>query len=974
MAGLILSPIEENKFLTGHEFQRSTLTVGDMALTSMARTLRFSPTDSLSRMLELNNIQTQHLRAPTGEGNFVRKMTGVAATEKYGIPGQLSFDQDVIEGVAALLNKRKAEEMFQDLVLSKAEGSQRLGLLGLDLLASLLDPINVGSAFIPIVGQARYASMLTRYGTTRARALRGLIDGSVGNAMVEPVVFSTAKAEQANYTEIDTLMNITFGGLIGTGLHVTFGRIGDSIRGISQRSHAQAVKTSVNQMAQGGQVEVEPILGSDNLNTVENVNIVDLDGATTVEIDSTSGFGVETTVADLKSELARRKKTLFDITKMQKSGFPDDAIIDRILGGGDHTTQTVQGLLDYANERIKFTTDLLNKAVKASSVEVSEGETSLSEKLTPPDAIDPIMSDGPGEYSDLYHSGTRLEEAINVENLDGTGEINLGSQIGEVMIDKANNKKYYVKTPESPVHAANEFATALFYKSLGANIPGVRLVMENRRIKGVASELLEDLKTFPYDKIDQFIVDNPDQYGRFMSTIVFDAWLGNRDAYAKGNLFIDTNNEIIRLDFGGGLLFRAQGAEKTDFKAEVVELKTFKTANFESTKIWTSLPDEKLEEFLIRGVESIAGLDAIKISQIVGGSGLPIKQVKQIVSILTERRADILFKFKDKVDFDKADANFTEFFDSHNAMKHTKEATNAAKYTHVEQSAIADYQGSSFNTNSKLREAKGDLTSTIISPAKEKLIKNLDSAIQKTFLTAPVVVYRGGIPKNALITAQTPNGIKTPEDAQKLIGHVISDNAFLSTSLKRQTAIGFGGVSSKKVLLRIYLPSGHHGVVPNVEKTNFSESSSLKGEAEFILERGLPLQVIAAETLIGGAEGKIVLTVRPVSKSVQPMSPKSQVKMAKAYKDLASSAADDDVMEVEFMVALSEAFKTPDDSTLFRTMKSVTDDLEAEVSGLPDIDIADIDVINTAFNDVVKQIDAIKVGTMKAFKCVLGKI
>jgi len=953
MVGLILSPIEENKFLTGHEFERASFTVGDMALVSMARTLRFSPSDSLARMLELNNIQTQHLRQPSGER--AKKLSPEEATKKYGIPGQLSFDHDVLEGVAALLNKRKGEEIFQDLILSKAEGSQRLGLLGLDLIASLLDPINVGSAFIPIVGPARFASMLSRYGTTRARAVRGLIDGSVGNAMVEPLVFSAARQEQANYTEIDTLMNVTFGGLLGTGLHVTFGRIGDSIRGVSQRAHQQAVKTSVNQMAQGGQVQVEPVLGSDNLSTVENVNVVDLDGDTTVLVGDRLDSELTTTVADLKAELARRHKTISEIEEMQNSGFSDDEIITQIVGVHGKGT-TVQGLIDFANERIKFTTDLLKKAVETPPV---------SEKLGKPGDIGPILSDGVDEYSDLYHSATRLEEAINTENLEGTGEINLGSQIGEVMVDQANGKKYYVKTPESPVHAKNEFATALFYKSLGANIPDVRLVMENRRVTGVASEFVDDLTGFDVETdLIKYAQDFPNQHKRFMTTIMFDAWLGNRDAYSPGNLFLDANNELIRLDFGGGLLFQATGPEKVDFKAEVIELKTFKEFVF-SKQIWESLPADELEVALVKGVEALAGMDAIKIGKIVAGVGLPPKQFKQIVSVLTERHADILFKFKDKVDLSNASVNFTQFFDSYNAIKHTQEALNFAKkkFTFTEKEAISTYQGGDTNNHTLRTKGYDGLGKT-----SKKQVDNLDKAIRKLTLLAPVTTFRGGVPKTSLVTPQTPAGITDLASAQSLIGHVISDPGYLSTSTSFTIAKNRTGQQGTKVLLRMYLPSGHHAAVPNEPTIN---SKSFVSEAELILQRELPLQIVAAEELKG--TNIIAITVRPVSKSIQPVTPKAQVKMAKSYKDLASSAADDNVMEEEFAVALSEAFKTPDDQSLLNTVQSVTDDLEIEVKGLPDIEAADIDVINTAFNDVVKKVDAIKKGALKAFKCVLGK-
>ena len=56
---------------------------------------------------------------------------------------------------------------------------------------------------------------------------KGFREGLVGNAMVEPIVYGVAKAEQADYGAYDAITNIALGGFIGSAAHVGFGRIGD---------------------------------------------------------------------------------------------------------------------------------------------------------------------------------------------------------------------------------------------------------------------------------------------------------------------------------------------------------------------------------------------------------------------------------------------------------------------------------------------------------------------------------------------------------------------------------------------------------------------------------------------------------------------------------------------------------------------------------------------------------------------------
>ena len=60
-----------------------------------------------------------------------------------------------------------------------------------------------------------------------ARLARGVTEGAFGAALVEPIVYSTAQRVQADYDLRDSFMNITFGSILGGGLHVGVGKIRD---------------------------------------------------------------------------------------------------------------------------------------------------------------------------------------------------------------------------------------------------------------------------------------------------------------------------------------------------------------------------------------------------------------------------------------------------------------------------------------------------------------------------------------------------------------------------------------------------------------------------------------------------------------------------------------------------------------------------------------------------------------------------
>lgn len=183
-------------------------------------------------------------------------LTQEEANEKFGIKGELAFDRNTPEAVAKELYELKRREIQRQAILSRGQGGavETIASFGVGLGASILDPINIASAFVPVVGQARYAIWLGKYGTTGARALRGGLEGAVGAAVVEPIVLAGATYEQADYDSMDSLLNLTFGTVMGGGLHVGLGKIGDLLRG--KGLDEQALRGSVSSLIEDRPVEI----------------------------------------------------------------------------------------------------------------------------------------------------------------------------------------------------------------------------------------------------------------------------------------------------------------------------------------------------------------------------------------------------------------------------------------------------------------------------------------------------------------------------------------------------------------------------------------------------------------------------------------------------------------------------------------------------------------------------------------------
>lgn len=218
--------INENVKTNGYDLYKSTLgeTLGAVAEDAW----NFNPLPSAIRFFELEANRNEDTNEPLISRDELNK--------KYSNL-DLFFEQDEKQStVDILVNRKTLERERQSIIARGPEGSFNPfnsgfytggAKLGTSLAVSIADPINIASAFIPVVGEARFASLVARQGLTKARGIRGVVEGAVGAAAVEPIVLTAATAEQADYGLMDSFLNVTFGSIIGGGLHIGAGALKD---------------------------------------------------------------------------------------------------------------------------------------------------------------------------------------------------------------------------------------------------------------------------------------------------------------------------------------------------------------------------------------------------------------------------------------------------------------------------------------------------------------------------------------------------------------------------------------------------------------------------------------------------------------------------------------------------------------------------------------------------------------------------
>ena len=190
----------------------------------------FNPVNSLLNYSDLSEARN---KSKFSKENMVDRLELNKEYAKIG----LYFEEDEYQSVVDIMVREKNEERARQNIMMRGPKGSWNPLSGgfyvgatkfaTGLATSMVDPINIAASFIPVFGQTNFARLVARQGFTKARAIRGAVEGAVGATLVEPIVYGVAQSLQADYDMYDSFLNVTFGTVLGSGLHVGAGKLKD---------------------------------------------------------------------------------------------------------------------------------------------------------------------------------------------------------------------------------------------------------------------------------------------------------------------------------------------------------------------------------------------------------------------------------------------------------------------------------------------------------------------------------------------------------------------------------------------------------------------------------------------------------------------------------------------------------------------------------------------------------------------------
>jgi hypothetical protein len=272
-------------FLDGYQQSRTKMLedfdapLSDSLSALASQTWVENPLSSLSRLNQLSEAGVEH--SPTGYVdpymgdmgemestvlNPISKEEALRQAKEAGV--ELDFPKDGIpQERVDLLIKWKREEVKRKFLIEKGPSGFIPGVakIGTALGVSILDPVNIASAFVPVVSQANQVRLMSRLGKTGGRFVTGATEGLVGAALVEPFIYGSQQAQQADYDIYDSYLNLTIGTVLGGGLHAGIGKISDVLSKQPAQVKADMLQGATAQALENKQVDITPYLDSTGL-------------------------------------------------------------------------------------------------------------------------------------------------------------------------------------------------------------------------------------------------------------------------------------------------------------------------------------------------------------------------------------------------------------------------------------------------------------------------------------------------------------------------------------------------------------------------------------------------------------------------------------------------------------------------------------------------------------------------------------
>ena len=165
-----------------------------------------------------------------------------------GLENVLKPHKDYTKETVEELITRKRNELTRQEIRDKASWAYAPAGFAINLGAQALDPINIATSFVPVIGEARLINMLGRssgmLGRTGIRAGVGAAEGAVGAAMTEPFAYLARTQEQADYGMTDALFNVGLGAVFSGALRGAGGAVGDTVRVRNNEMHPWEIQAA----------------------------------------------------------------------------------------------------------------------------------------------------------------------------------------------------------------------------------------------------------------------------------------------------------------------------------------------------------------------------------------------------------------------------------------------------------------------------------------------------------------------------------------------------------------------------------------------------------------------------------------------------------------------------------------------------------------------------------------------------------
>lgn len=243
-------------------------------------------------------------------------------------------DGGIRQGSLDLLLDRRRAERERSIILQSAPSGAAPAVLLASFAAQAIDPINVASAFIPVVGEARYTAMLARTttlaGRLGVRAGVGAVEGAVGTALLEPAVYTLSQQLQDDYDLTDSLTNIAFGTVLGGSLRGVGGLVkdrffpsreldvGDALDDLPTPDKAMLSRAGyIDEAGQRLRTQLEAGLEVERANAVREA-ARSLIPEIRAELEPLAA-GRVANIADLRAEVAQLDKALTDLPQTAKA-------------------------------------------------------------------------------------------------------------------------------------------------------------------------------------------------------------------------------------------------------------------------------------------------------------------------------------------------------------------------------------------------------------------------------------------------------------------------------------------------------------------------------------------------------------------------------------------------------------------------------------------------------------------------------